>query len=169
MGSPHYRALEVTCIQSQNHSFEGYRITTWFSWITGIINRNSGYFQKCGEIFDFWPFFGGQISVKWPFISSWGDGELTLPELLDGAAKSREFQNRLRVMDIDQATWADCEQNISQNKMSTYVNICQHMSTPDETKLGIRFQSWNLSVISVIYVATWKPELLAALNPWLFN
>jgi hypothetical protein len=39
------------------------------------------------------------------------------------------------------------------------------MSTPDETKLGIRFMSWNLSVISVIYVATWKPELLAALNP----
>lgn len=32
-----------------------------------------------------------------------GDGELSLPELLDGASKSKEFQDRLRVMDIDQA------------------------------------------------------------------
>ena len=27
---------------------------------------------------------------------------MTLPELMDGATKSKEFQNRLRVMDIDQ-------------------------------------------------------------------
>ncbi|CAE7562465.1 pkd2 [Symbiodinium microadriaticum] len=32
-----------------------------------------------------------------------GDGELTLQELVDGARRVREFQNRLRVMDIDQA------------------------------------------------------------------
>ena len=32
-----------------------------------------------------------------------GDGELTLQELVDGARRVRQFQNRLRVMDIDQA------------------------------------------------------------------
>ena len=45
------------------------------------------------------------ILMKSPDISFWrcsGDGELTLPELLDGASKSKEFQNRLRVMDIDE-------------------------------------------------------------------
>lgn len=44
-----------------------------------------------------------RLDKMFQLIDGDGDGELTLPELLDGAAKSREFQNRLRVMDIDQA------------------------------------------------------------------
>ena len=118
MGSPHYRALEVTCIQSQLWRVQNHHMIFMNNWY------NQQKFWIFPEMRDLrlLALFWGQISVEWPFISSWGDGELTLPELLDGAAKSREFQNRLRVMDIDQATWADCEQNISQNKMSTYVN-----------------------------------------------
>lgn len=44
-----------------------------------------------------------RLDKMFQVIDGDGDGELTLPELLDGAAKSQEFQNRLRVMDIDQA------------------------------------------------------------------
>jgi len=44
-----------------------------------------------------------RLDKMFQLIDGDGDGELTLPELLDGASKSKEFQNRLRVMDIDQA------------------------------------------------------------------
>lgn len=44
-----------------------------------------------------------RLDKMFQLIDGDGDGELTLPELLDGASKSQEFQNRLRVMDIDQA------------------------------------------------------------------
>lgn len=148
-------------IDGFNHSFEGYRITTWFSWITGIINRNPGYFQKC-EIFDFWPFFGGRF--QWNGLLSAAEVMASLHCLSCWMElrKARNFR-------IAYGSWTSIRQR-EQIVSRTSVKIgCQHMSTPDETKLGIRFQYWNLSVISVIYVATWKPELLAALNPWLIN
>lgn len=44
-----------------------------------------------------------RLDKMFQLIDGDGDGELTLVELLEGATKSKEFQNRLRVMDIDQA------------------------------------------------------------------